>query len=83
MPLNTAPCPSIKPSMPSEITEFPTATWTDIYNNTRPCFCHCWTMQEDILNDFRKSVDKVVADGISLQDFRKDFDSVVAKHGWG
>ncbi|AUZ85858.1 PBECR2 nuclease fold domain-containing protein [Methylophaga nitratireducenticrescens] len=62
----------------------PTATWTDIYQQQHArAFVIAGAMQEDILNDFRKSVDKVVADGISLQDFRKDFDSVVAKHGWG
>ena len=62
----------------------PTATWTDIYEGQHArAFVIAGAMKEDILNDFRQSVDKAVAQGMSLEDFRKDFDNIVAKHGWG
>tara|TARA_R110002050_G_scaffold269917_1_gene412429 strand:- start:47777 stop:48991 length:1215 start_codon:yes stop_codon:yes gene_type:complete len=62
----------------------PTAAWTDIYEGQHArAFVIAGAMKEDIINDFRKSIDRVVSDGISLEEFRKDFDSIVAKHGWG
>lgn len=62
----------------------PTASWTDIYQGQHArAFVVAGAMKEDLLTDFRTSVDKVIADGMTLKDFRKDFDSIVAKHGWG
>lgn len=62
----------------------PTAAWTDIYQGQHArAFVIAGAMKEDLLTDFRKSVDKVVAEGMTLKDFRKDFDNIVAKHGWG
>lgn len=62
----------------------PTASWTDIYEGQHArAFVIAGAMKEDLLTDFRKSVDKVIADGVTLEQFRKDFDSIVEKHGWG
>ena len=32
--------------------------------------------------DFRRAVDKAIADGTTLEEFRRDFDDIVAKYGW-
>ena len=32
--------------------------------------------------DFRKAVDKAIADGMTLEEFRASFDRIVATHGW-
>lgn len=62
----------------------PTATWTGIWQGQHArAFVIAGAMKEDLLTDLRGSVDKVIADGISLEDFRKDFDKIVQKHGWG
>lgn len=62
----------------------PTSGWTDIYEQQHArAFVVAGAMKEDLLTDLRSSVDKVVADGISLEDFRKQFDGIVEKHGWG
>jgi hypothetical protein len=62
----------------------PTSSWTDIYQGQHArAFVVAGAMKEDILTDFRNIVDKVIAQGMSLEDFRKDFDTIVAKHGWG
>lgn len=62
----------------------PTASWTDIYEGQHArAFVVAGAMKEDLLNDFRASVDKVIAEGMSLKDFRRDFDQIVSKHGWG
>lgn len=62
----------------------PTASWTDIYEGLHArAFVVAGAMKDDLLTDLRASVDKVVAQGMSLEDFRKDFDNIVAKHGWG
>jgi len=62
----------------------PTSGWTDIYEQQHArAFVVAGAMKEDLLTDLRASVDKVVADGISLDDFRKQFDGIVEQHGWG
>lgn len=36
----------------------------------------------DLLADFRTAIDKVIAEGATLEEFRRDFDRIVAEHGW-
>jgi len=38
--------------------------------------------KNEILADFRTSIDKMITDGKTITDFRKDFDKIVEKHGW-
>lgn len=62
----------------------PTSGWTDIYEQQHArAFVVAGAMKADLLSDLRSSVDKVVADGISLDEFRKQFDDIVDRHGWG
>lgn len=35
-----------------------------------------------VLDDFRVALDRVVADGATLENFRKDFAAIVESHGW-
>ncbi|PJL35525.1 phage minor head protein [Stenotrophomonas maltophilia] len=38
--------------------------------------------RDALLADFRQSIDRVIAEGRTLQQFREDFDRIVATHGW-
>ncbi len=61
----------------------PTNAWTDIYGRE-----HDWSFvvaganRDDLVQDFRQAIDKVIAGGGTLEQFRKDFDTTVAKYGW-
>jgi len=60
-----------------------TQSWTDIWQEQHDnSFVIAGAMKADLVNDFRTAVDKVVAEGATLQEFRKDFDNIVAQHGW-
>jgi hypothetical protein len=39
-------------------------------------------MKEDLLNDLRDAVDRVISEGITFEAFKKDFLSVVSRNGW-
>lgn len=61
----------------------PTPSWTTIWEAEHDrAFTVAGAMRRDLLEDFRKAVEKVIADGITLSQFRKEFDDIVAKHGW-
>jgi len=61
----------------------PTESWTDIWEGMHSrAFVIAGATKEDILTDFRTSIDKAIAEGMTLADFRKDFDAIVEKHGW-
>jgi len=61
----------------------PTAAWTDIWQSQHDhAFVVAGANRDDLVADFRAAVDKVIADGGTLEDFRRDFDRIVAKHGW-
>lgn len=36
----------------------------------------------DLLADLRAAIDRVIADGATLEDFRREFDGIVARYGW-
>ncbi|MBA1445866.1 MAG: phage minor head protein [Chromatiales bacterium] len=61
----------------------PTAAWTDIWNEEHDVgFVVAGATKADLISDLRGAVDKVQADGKTLEWFRKNFNSVVEKHGW-
>ncbi len=39
-------------------------------------------MKADLVQDFRSAIDRVVAEGKSIQWFREHFDEIVDRHGW-
>lgn len=60
-----------------------TEAWTDIWTSAHDfSFVVAGANRDDLVADFRTAVDKVIAEGATLQDFRKDFDKIVADHGW-
>lgn len=61
----------------------PTNAWTDVYTREHDyAFVVAGANRDDLVQDFRAAVQKVIDDGGTLEAFRKDFDRVVAKHGW-
>ena len=61
----------------------PTESWTDVYAAEHDwAFVVAGANRNDLVVDFRAAVEKVIADGATLESFRKDFDAIVAKHGW-
>lgn len=61
----------------------PTEAWTDVYAAQHDTmFMVAGANRDDLVADFRDAVDKVIADGGTLEQFRQDFDRIVAKHGW-
>lgn len=61
----------------------PTTHWTDIYNAEHDwAFMVAGVTRDSMLADFRTAIEKVIADGGTLEQFRKDFDRIVAENGW-
>lgn len=61
----------------------PTTHWTDIYNSEHDwAFMVAGVTRDTMLADFRTSIEKVIADGGTIEQFRKDFDRIVAENGW-
>lgn len=61
----------------------PTNAWTDIQEEQHDwAFVVAGANRDDVLTGFRKAVDKLIADGSTLEDFRRDFDRIVAETGW-
>ncbi len=61
----------------------PTRHWTDIYTQEHDwAFMVAGANRDAIVGDFRESIERMIADGGTLEEFRKDFDNIVAKHGW-
>ena len=62
----------------------PTTGWTDIYTHEHDyAFMVAGANRDAIVADFRTSVEKAIAEGMTLQDFRENhFDRIVAQHGW-
>lgn len=58
----------------------PTKKWTDLKGEMhQKAFTVAGVMRTDILEDFKKAVDKAVKDNISLKDFQKEFDKIASK----
>lgn len=61
----------------------PTDSYADLEGKDHDyAFVVAGANRNDMLIDFRKAVDKAIADGTTLAEFRKDFDSIVSKYGW-
>jgi len=61
----------------------PTQSWTDIWEGMHArAFTIAGATKQDLLKDFRESIDKAISEGTTLEDFRNDFDGIVKKHGW-
>ena len=61
----------------------PTQKWDDLKGtmHTR-AFTVAGAMKEDLLCDFKTSIEKALTDGKTIVQFRRDFDRIVEKHGW-
>lgn len=60
-----------------------TRAWTDIWEAQHDhAFVVAGAMKEDLVEDFRNAVERVIEEGITLEQFRKEFDAIVARHGW-
>ena len=63
--------------------DLPTESYADIYGAEHDhAFVVAGANRLDLVADFRKAVDKAIADGTTLEEFRRDFDDIVAKYGW-
>lgn len=61
----------------------PTEAWDDIWQGMHSrAFVIAGATKQDLLSDFRSSLDKAISEGTTLATFQKDFDSIVKKHGW-
>lgn len=64
-------------------TNLGTRAWTDLWQAQHDhAFVVAGAMRRELLADFRTAVDRVIANGVTLEQFRKDFDQIVARHGW-
>jgi len=60
-----------------------TAAWDELLGAAHArAFTIAGAMKEDLLADFRDSVETAIEEGQTLDQFRKSFDQIVEKHGW-
>ncbi|MEX2475057.1 PBECR2 nuclease fold domain-containing protein [Marinobacter sp.] len=63
--------------------DIPTTGWTDLYSSENDWgFAVAGANRNDLVADFRSSIDTLIAEGGTIESFRKDFDRIVADHGW-
>lgn len=61
----------------------PSRHWDDLTRDQHAKgFMVAGAMKAELLTDLRGAVDRVIAEGGTLETFRKDFDKIVADHGW-
>jgi len=61
----------------------PSERWADLWQSAHDsAFTIAGAMKDDLLNDFRKSVDEAIKDGKSITWFQQEFKKIVARHGW-
>nr|WP_207185992.1 PBECR2 nuclease fold domain-containing protein [Rubrivivax gelatinosus] len=61
----------------------PTTSYADVLRQEHDwAFVVAGANRDDLVGAFREAVDKVIADGATLEDFRRDFDAIVGKLGW-
>lgn len=61
----------------------PTARWTDLWQQEHSVgFTVAGALNDDLLADFRKAVEKAIGEGTTLEEFRRDFDRIVDEYGW-
>lgn len=63
--------------------DLPTAVGQRLSNEMhRKAFTIAGEMKLDLLGDFHTAINKMIAEGLTLNDFRQEFDSIVEKYGW-
>lgn len=61
----------------------PTARWTDLKGAMHArAFTVAGAVKDELLSDFRSTIQRVVDGELTLEAFRKDFDRIVEAHGW-
>lgn len=61
----------------------PTTSWVDIYAAQHDwAFVVAGANRDDLVADFRRSIEQAIDGEITLEGFRKQFDEIVGKHGW-
>jgi hypothetical protein len=61
----------------------PTARWDDIRHGAHDAgFMVAGAAKADLLADLAGAVDRVIAEGKSIQWFRQNFQAIAARHGW-
>lgn len=61
----------------------PTESWIDIYNQQHDwAFVVAGANRDALVADFRRAVEQVIEDGITLEQFREQFDRIVVRNGW-
>ena len=61
----------------------PTQKWDDLLGAAHDrAFVVAGAMNADLLADLRGAVDKILANGTTLEQFHKDFQQIVAQRGW-
>jgi len=61
----------------------PTSRWDDIKRSAHDrAFMVAGATKADLLADLATAVDKVIANGTSLEEFRRDFREIVERRGW-
>jgi hypothetical protein len=64
-------------------TNVTTKSWQDVWEAAHArAFSVAGAATQAIVEDFRRAVTKVIADGMTLGEFRKEFDKIVQTHGW-
>lgn len=64
-------------------TNVDTESWRDVWGAAHSrSFSVAGAAGNALLSDFRKEIDRAIADGTTLDEFRKGFDDIVTKHGW-
>ncbi len=61
----------------------PTERWNDIWRTGHNSgFMVAGALKDNLLNDFRQSLDRAIAEGKSLTWFKREFKTIVNRHGW-
>ncbi|GLX86364.1 hypothetical protein tloyanaT_26170 [Thalassotalea loyana] len=61
----------------------PTERWNDIWRHGHnSAFMVAGAMADDLVNDFRRAIDRAIAEGKSYTWFQQEFKAIRAKHGW-
>jgi hypothetical protein len=64
-------------------TNVPTEGWTDLWQGEHVrAFSVAGAAGEALLQDFRREVDRAIAEGRPYGEFRAAFDEIVRRHGW-
>lgn len=64
-------------------TNVTTRAWTDVWQEAHArSFMVAGAASAALVEDFRRAIQKAIAEGTTLEEFRRDFDEIVARRGW-